>query len=684
MSFAQRIYEQIFSPSRRTGSAILFGALVIGGGSGAWAAFAPVITQATGAPDTAADNQAETGYNVSVFADKRRVECTTYNDSTGESPNFVTYTATTRTVRPGFSQFGWSSRVRTPTNPNPPWVHSKVRTPPGIAALWGDPAITSHPSNPNFVFISSLAIPNEKFPTSGTIEGSVGGSCSPLGGACVARSTDGGVTFTMLDCFRDNSPVMGNVCTAPAVPTNGHFWDGSSMAVTTTGSVFSAFAGFIDAEVDREAVWAMDDITSTATDPFHADTTIMGNVGSLAPVGILQGIDSHMRLRATGPSLWKMSVNANAQKALGLDLEDLKVNIRERNAPPVLLAADALSEFAIPAFSTGDLRTGPQFSFDIGINESGQPEMRFVYISADSTGVMLRAGFCTTDLSSCSIPAAWRTPAFASPFTFHPAIKFGHDPETNKAQWKITFMGRSSNTVAVFAADLVRPDLVPASPTFTPAGLVFSSVTPAQTPCPDLRAGPNMGAGYWGDYDDMGYDACSNTFSRPFTDSSAGCVLQQEFNSSNVHVSVVELPTNAALTVSMTGTVHIVDQENIGPNETGTHTFAETCTVSAAAPVDNHIFWTRCTGDEVVVNLRVTCTLVGENVSVAIASELREEDGCSPTQELEDSETKTVSVVPGAAPVATNIDLTHVCANCGDKAEVRINSATAQRVCLTP
>jgi hypothetical protein len=677
--------KSIFSALRAGSAAIAFG-VVVGGGA---AVGAPVVTKATGgAPDTLADNQAETGYNVSVFPDKRRVECTTYNDGTGESPAFVTFTSTQRTVRPGFSNLGWSSRVRTPADPNPLWAHNKVRPPAGISALWGDPAIASNPAAPGIVFISSLAVPNEKFPLSGSIVGGVGGSCSPLGGACVARSTDGGVSFSIVDCFRDQTPVMGSTCVGTGVPTNGHFWDGSSMAVTQTGSVFSAFASFIDTELDREATWAMDDVTSNATHPFHPDTTVMGNVGSLAPVGILEGIDSHVRLRADGPSLWKMSVNANGGTVLNRSQEDLKVNIRERNGAPVLLAADALSEFAIDAFSTGDVRTGPQFAFDIGLNESGQKEMRFVYIVGDSSGIYLRAGFCAPDLSSCTRPAAWRTTPFNGPAYFHPAIKFGHDPETNQNRWKITFMGRNLDTVAVFAADLVRPDLVPASPSFTPTGLVISAVTPFQTPCPDLRAAANAGAGYWGDYDDMGYDACSNTFSRAFADSSLGCSMQQEFNSSNVHVSVVEIPGDgglSALTVNLTGNVHIVDQENWPwPNEIGNHAVAETCTVSASAPVDSHIFWSRCTGDEVVVNLRVTCTLVNGDVSVAVASELREGDGCSPTQELEDSETQTATVLASGGTVPINIDLTHDCVNCGDHAEVRINAGIPQRVCMTP
>jgi hypothetical protein len=136
----------------------------------------------------------------------------------------------------------------------------------------------------------------------------------------------------------------------------------------------------------------------------------------------------------------------------------------------------------------------------------------------------------------------------------------------------------------------------------------------------------------------------------------------------------------------LTGNVHIVDHENIGSNEVGDHAVNEACTVSAAAPVDSHIFWTRCTGGEVVVNLKVTCTLVGADVSVKVTSELREAGGCDPNQELEDDETKTVTVLASGGTQPVNFDLTHECTfgNCGDHAEVRLNTGVGQRVCMTP
>ena len=172
-------------------------------------------TKVTGAdPTTAAGQQAETAYNLSVV-NGQRIETVTSDDETDEIPTFVTYTDTSRTVLRGYSLVGWSYRIRTAQNPNPPFTHApKLRPPSGWAVLWGDPSITSNPDLPNVVLIASLAVPDGKFP-SGGIMGGVGGVCTPLGGACVARSTDGGQSFSIASCFSDTRPINGflDTCT---------------------------------------------------------------------------------------------------------------------------------------------------------------------------------------------------------------------------------------------------------------------------------------------------------------------------------------------------------------------------------------------------------------------------------------------------------------------------------------
>ena len=88
-----------------------------------------------------------------------------------------------------------------------------------------------------------------------------------------------------------------------------------------------------------------------------------------------------------------------------------------------------------------NVRTGPQFAFDVGLNGAGQDEMRFVYVASGSAGVFLQAGYCPIDLSSsCVTLPAWRAPSATTPREFHPAITFGlSDPVNHQGTWKVTF-----------------------------------------------------------------------------------------------------------------------------------------------------------------------------------------------------------------------------------------------------
>ena len=94
-----------------------------------------------------------------------------------------------------------------PQNPNPPFTHApKLRHRRDTRCCGGDPSMASNPELPNVVLIGSLVVPDAKFP-SGGITGAVGGNCSPLGGGCVARSIDGGQSFSIVNCFSDTRPV---------------------------------------------------------------------------------------------------------------------------------------------------------------------------------------------------------------------------------------------------------------------------------------------------------------------------------------------------------------------------------------------------------------------------------------------------------------------------------------------
>ncbi len=508
-------------------------------------------------------------------------------------------------------------------------------------------------------------MPTDKFPGT-SIVGNFPGTCNSFGGGCVARSTDGGASFSVVNCFFDPTDT-GQICTAPFEKTKGHFYDGTSVAITKTGTTFAGFVAFVDTDTGKEAVWKMADVTGAVpAQQFVQEalrTGTMGNMG-VPDNGETGPIDTHVRLDSDGADLWKMS----------RDGADLKVNIHGQNRAFKVVAPDAQGSFNVPfpadGFGQVSVRTGPQFAFDIGLNESGQKEMRFVYVARENNLSFMQAGFCTMDLSVCQRPVEWRLPASGGPVEFHPAIEFAQTAG-GAAVWRITYMGVITGGTALFWSDLVRRDLVPTTTTNSVSGglVINPAMSSTLIPCPTTGTD-----GYWGDYDDMAFDSTSQTFVRAFSDSSAGCTVRDENNAQSIHVTSSEIALTTKLTI--TGTIDTTDHENVGSNETSHVNINDSCTVDAAHPVDSHFSIHPCTGDEVVVILNITCTLgANDAVTVDIHSELQEGDGCGTNQEVEDTENVTRTIEVGEVEPQVAIDLNHDCANCGDHAEIRLNFA---------
>ena len=564
----------------------------------------PKITNVTGAdPATLAAQQSETAFNISQLGNGVRVETITYNDKTGESPAFLVYTPTSRTISLGASLLGWSFRTRTAQNPDPAWTHAKVRPPAGTGAIWGDPSIASNPALPKVVIIGNLSIPSNKFPGT-SIVGGFPGTCNSFGGGCVARSTDGGVSFSIVNCFVDPTDT-GQNCPAPFEKTKGHFYDGSAVAITQTGSTFSGFAAFIDTDTSREAVWKMADVTGAVpTQQFVKDPLRTGTLGTMgAPQnGELGQLETHVRLQADGADLWKMS----------RDGHDLRVNIHGRNSAFKVIAPNAHTPFSVQfpndAFGQVFVRTGPQFAFDIGTNESGQKEMRFAYVADEGGQSFIQAGFCTMDLSDCERPVEWRLPSSAAPVEFHPAIKFGRtDAATGKGIWRLTYWGRPATGVQVFWSDLVRRDLVPGTKTNSAAGGLVANSTMSSTLTPCSTTGTD---GYWGDYDGMAFDSTTKAFSRAYTDSSQGCTTRNDLNALNQHVSEVEIPTeHNPRTLNVAGILfELRDIDNLGDSSTTNQAITVHVPVSEAAPSASGAY-EQCVDNDVKMRLVFSATL---------------------------------------------------------------------------
>jgi hypothetical protein len=550
----------------RTFSLVALAATAFSSGSAAAGPRVPAVTMVSGDPSDPTTNggmQAETACAVSVFpSDKRQVEVVATNDDTTNS-GFI-YSDTGRAATVGASQMGWYFRERTTANPTPPWQHGRL-VPGGANAadvdvLWGDPGVAAAPDAPNLMLMGTLVVPHAKFGpntcsdgVTPCINGSVASrdGCSPLGGACVARSLDGGKTFTMQHCFRDVSPgacIVSNSTNS----TLGHFYDGIDLAIGS-GTAPPAAVAMRDVDTRKEALWVM---ANGVTDPTF--TFVDTNTGPLGALGNdSQQITVHVRLRYdSGNRLWRMSPDLESvtvDNTTTADVSILKVNILGRNAPAKAIASDykakGLAGTPVSGIPTGpndpdstrpgSVRFGPQFDFDVGVNETGGDEMRFAYMATDSTGLSyIQAGFCNFDLTNCATPKEWRSSSNMSVRQFHPAIKHGFDPRGNRHLWKVTYyeLTPDGQHVAVIATDLLRngPGSFGAV-RFNPVEVVPAS---RQAACPDSRTDDD----YWGDYDDMLFNPQQCAFVRPFTDSSQGCLKRQAFRSTHQHLSAVEIP----------------------------------------------------------------------------------------------------------------------------------------------
>jgi hypothetical protein len=639
----------------------------------------PVITVVSGLPSDPTTNesvQSETACAISFFpSDKRQIEVISANDETSASGFF--YDNANRAVIAGASEMGWYFRERTTADPNPVWQHGRLvpgsGNATGIDVLWGDPGVAAAPDAPNLMLMGSLVVPHAKFPaTTCTIGGvsqpcilgSVAGGCSsPLGGACVARSLDGGKTFTMQHCFSDTSP--GSCTGAKTDSTLGHFYDGFDAAIGN-GAAPPAAVAMRDVDTSKEALWMM---TNGVTDSTF--TLINTNVGPLGALGDdKQHIDIHVRLRYdVNNQLWRMSPDTEQVTVNGQTVVQsiIKVNILGRNAPAKGIASDytALSAVNVNDVPKGandpdaklqaSVRFGPEFDFDVGVNDSGANEMRFAYVATDPSGnSYIQAGFCSFDLTNCQTPKEWRSSANLSLRHFHPAIKYGHDTRGNRHFWKVTYyeLTPDGKRVAVIATDLLRNGTgsfgaVP----FNPVAVVPASY---QAPCPDSRGVPSTDPSkpssdaddYWGDYDDMIFNPQQCSFVRSFTDSHLGCVNRRGFTATHQHIGAVEIPCPfdpaSRRRVEFDFTLWINDDDFGDPDECATWGTSRSdcdnhpepkhalCDVDANNRDFDQQIVEECVDDEVVGQVQMKCKLLDDDRTVRVTMNpiLREGTSC--------------------------------------------------------
>lgn len=452
-------------------------------------------------------SQSETAVNVSN-TDGAQIITVSFNDTTTD-PN-IQYTPTKRTVLAGASLMGFSNS----TDGGQTWSYGgKVKPLDDWPILWGDPAITTPFNHQSFVFLSNLAVPKAKYPAGGVIsEGGTNGFYSAIGGACIARSTNGGRSFKVYQC----------------VSREQHFYDGGSMAAAPNGEIFAAY---VDVNTDQIDVWRSPNVN--------------GTFSLMAPPFPGFSITTHPRLRYDAGS---GALYAAARAGNGVIYLTRFTGGAWQAPTPASFAAEGYPAIAL---SDRTLRTGPQFAFDVGAGSQyqkgeetvvAQDQVRLLYTRRDpqTQRLYIAGSFCRHDLSKCWDAPEWATGTPESLWhkgdTFNPNLRAFPGFIGLTPAWRANYTTRddapSGNQVRLKQGNLVM----------LPNGArVFLSfpLTDPQVVCSDTR-------GYWGDYDDLqlsGFTpSATPRFLRAFTDSSKGCPERTTYEAREVHTSAAVSP----------------------------------------------------------------------------------------------------------------------------------------------
>ncbi len=477
----------------------------------------PVTGSASNDP-TWKGQQSETATAVANFA-KQTIITVAYNDD-DPAQGKIDYTSSTRTVHSGASLAGWSySKDR-----GAHWTYGGAVTPSSDwPVLWGDPAIVASGNDQSYVFMSTLAVPKSLMPASGTIDGPLN---DYIGGACIARSTDGGQTFKLYQCLTNNFD----------------FYDGGNMASSTAGDIYAAY---IDVDQDKYEVWHAAGENAAFVklpDPFpNCSMATHPRIRVGYPPITLGAPD--VNLYIAGP------INYCDPGALGKDTGTYGQVIINRyhngswGTPRV--ASNPSAIYPSITLSDRSLRTGPQFSFDVGApsvdaNQNARHDEIRMMVTRQGSRFWVEGSYCDFELANPCQPAPeWgTTPGYYSYVgdQFGPLVRAfpGFALLHLDPSWQASFNTRdhdpSGNTVSIRRGSLF----------ITPGGARALFAWDLDTPrlvCGDTR-------GYWGDYDDLQFMGFADggtaaQFLRTFTDSSAGCTEEWMYTSAAVHVSAL-------------------------------------------------------------------------------------------------------------------------------------------------
>jgi hypothetical protein len=426
-------------------------------------------------PATSTYEQAETNLAFSQQSGTDVREIVTYNDFTAPADFAV-----------GYSLMGWSY------SSGSSWTHSKLTPSPTSAwpLYWGDPSIVVNPGNTNEIFITNIGVPLAK--------------SNPLvqdghsfGGTVVARSTDRGTSFAFYQGLQSF-----------AAQVNGDFYDGSSLAAGSYQGNTVVVAAMRDSDTNSADIWKSSNGSafSMMTAPFS---------GRTATTHPRVRVDSFNRI-FIGDVFYSFGVRtfwANYTNGAGT-WQGLNAGLSNVQTAATVTLSDRT------------MITGPEFSIAVGNETSTSTELRIAYTYVGESGhfhVGVNSFICNMNGTGCSndwggFDAGWSTEqSWDSADHWSPNIAYGN------GGWRLTYFSRddapTGNTVSLYSV------VVPASGQYN-----FNSRT--------LLAGPQvpcLDGNYWGDYNDLKYNASDNSFNATYPYSAPGCTTP-------IHVYQARIP----------------------------------------------------------------------------------------------------------------------------------------------
>ena len=472
---------------------------------------------------TSSGQQSETSATIGTDGKTTRI-VVAYNDDTHDG-TLVTYTEGNRVINSGASAMGWSYS----DDEGKSWSYGgNVKPPKGWAVLWGDPAVGVSTTHSNVVFLANLAIPESKFP-SGGINGSVivgypGPETSYLGGACIAKSTNGGKTFDIDQCVSN----QGALAEYPDA-TQGHFYDGGSVVGSNTGEIFAAW---VDVYANQIDVYRSPDES--------------GNFTRIAQPFPSLCVGSHPRLR-TGPD-GSLYVAAQASDCETYSSTYVYINRYSGGSwgNPQRVTQPAVFYDSIDFGTTADgseltVRMGPSFSYDIGKSSpDGKDAIRLLYVRRPDTYPYepryIAASTCYADLHDCFQVSQWGFkgggPNNSVVDIFNPEVVAWPGAKDVPAAWQATWAYHYGTTKSV---NVSRVTLGYFPNTNNPLAVFPVDILQNTPVCSDMR-------GYWGDYDAMlrvRTDGRSSIWMRFLTDSSQGCPTRWLYLGDKQHIQQV-------------------------------------------------------------------------------------------------------------------------------------------------